>query len=209
MSDQNINLAEALARVMDSRLADVNTALPGEVTRYDRAAGVVDVRPMIRRAVPDVAGETVLEDLPVIPSVPVLWPSGGGCSLTLPLAVGDHVQILFNQRDLDHYRSSGGRLADPGVLSTLGLSGAVAIPCSIRGAVDADASHVLINLAGSSEVHVGGDSDAVALDSGVQAELVKIKSALDAVSNGGGALTGANTYTLIGSTDSAKLKVSG
>lgn len=217
-TDQRIDLAEALRRVVDSRLSDVNTALPGEVVRYDAGAEVVDVRPMIRRAVPDEDGETVLEDLPVIPSVPVSWPAAGGCAITFPISVGDHVQILFNQRDLDHYRASGGDLSDPGVLSTHGLSGAVALPVAIRGAVGADATHLKIVLSGSTEVHVGGDSDAAALSSLVDALVDAICTSAVGTSDGGAlfqtnikaalALAGINTA---GAADmsSAILKTSG
>lgn len=167
MTDREITLEEALTRILDSRLADVHTALPGRVESYDASAETVDVRPLIRRAVPDADGETVLEDLPVIPSVPVLWPGAGGCFITFPLAVGDDVEIVFQERDTDQYRASG-NLADPGVLATHGLSGAMAIPCAVREAVGADATHVKIVLPGGKELHVGGDSDAAALASRVK-----------------------------------------
>lgn len=213
MSDQRIDLAEALRRILDSRLADVHVALPGKVTRYDLAGGVVDVQPMVRRAVPDQDGETVLEDLPVVPSVPVCFPSGGGCSISFPIAVGDHVQILFNERDLDRYRASGGDLSDPGVLSTHGLSGAVALPVSIKEAADADGTHVKVALSGSKELHVGGDSDAAALASKVK-ELEAwaeghIHTTTATVGTGSVGVISIPTSTASLSYDSAKLKVDG
>jgi hypothetical protein len=58
-------------------------------------------------------------------------------------------------------------------------------------------------------IAIAGDTDSSALTSKVDAEFVKVASALTAVSAGGGALTGANTYTAPVSVASTKLLLGG
>jgi len=178
---ERITPAETLRRVLDARLTDLHTALPGRVRSYDAATQTADIEPMIKRGVPTGGeeDEVVLEALPVLPSVPVLFPSGGQCFVTFPLAVGDPVLIVFSERDTSHYRATGA-VADPGVPTMHGLSGAVAIPCAFgpRSAAMSGVSSAdlvvgrvngLANLtikSGSAEF--GGSSDSVALASRVK-----------------------------------------
>lgn len=48
---------------------------------------------------------------PVLSNVPVFINSGGAGSITFPIAVGDPCLILFNDRDIDNWFSSGGAAA--------------------------------------------------------------------------------------------------
>jgi hypothetical protein len=209
-SDKSVDLAELLRRVLEARLLDLHVALPGRVERYDAAQEVADVRPMLRRAIPSAeTGEAVLETLPVIPSVPVCWPSGGGCAMTFPLAVGDPVELVFQDFDLDAYRRSGGDLSDPGVRSAHGLSGAVAIPCAVSGPVGADASHVKIVLGAGVQLRVGGSSDAAALASKVDALQTAYNSHTHSGVTAGGGTSGAVSTPSALTFASARIKVDG
>jgi len=208
-SDSDVSLAEVLRRVLESRLAEVHVALPGKVERYDSAREVADVRPMLRRAIPDENGEAFLETLPVIPSVPVAWPAGGGCAVTFPLAVGDHVEIVFQDFDVDQYRRTSGALSDPGVRASHGLSGAVAIPSAVNAPVGAHASHVKVVLGAGKELHVGGDTDAAALASQVKALETAINSHTHSGVTTGGGTSGTISTPIVKTYDSAKLKLGG
>lgn len=44
---------------------------------------------------------------PVLTDCPVFFPTGGGASLTMPVAAGDECLVLFNDRDLDNWFTAG------------------------------------------------------------------------------------------------------
>ena len=223
---ERITPAETYRRILDARLTDLHTALPGRVRAYDAATQTADIEPMIKRGVPTGGeeDEVALEALPVLPSVPVLFPSGGQCFVTFPLAVGDPVLLVFSERDTSHYRATGA-VADPGVPTMHGLSGAVAIPCAFgpRSAAMSGVSATdlvvgrangLANItvkAGTTEV--GGSTHPVPLDTSLQAELTKIATAFSTFVPGSGGANFPNPYggptNPKGSTASSRLKVGG
>jgi len=117
------SLATAVKKAITFSLTDVNTCLPGRIEKYDYAKQKADVKPLIKKLYVD--GTT--EALPVIVNVPVVWPRGGGGSLTFPLEKGDGVLLVFSQRSLDTWLSKGGDTG-PGDPRKFDLSDAIAIP---------------------------------------------------------------------------------
>lgn len=91
--------ASAADLAFAARMAEVHTILPGRVVSYDSATQRVDVRPMVRRPVPRADGGVLLEELPIVRSVPVVLPGGGGFHVYIPLAAGDHVLLLCGDLD--------------------------------------------------------------------------------------------------------------
>lgn len=85
-----------------ARMAEVHTVLPGRVVAYDSTTQRVDVRPVVRRPIPRADGGVLLEELPVVRSVPIVLPGGAGFLLHIPLEAGDHVLLLC--ADLDPAR---------------------------------------------------------------------------------------------------------
>lgn len=115
-------LDEVIDRAFDSRLSGVWTALPGRVKAFDAATSTCTVQPFPSMFL---AGEAVV--IPEIADVPVTYPSGGGSSITWPLAAGDVVLLLFSTLPLARYREDG---ADGNPVETRrqDLSDAWAIP---------------------------------------------------------------------------------
>lgn len=120
--------AEVLARALESRLADVWTGLPGEVTSYDPATRTAEIRPLVSRMSRDADGEPVPEDLPILPSVPVLFLRAGGCLISMRPQAGDTGLLLFCSLDPSGWRANGNATAplDHGKLH--GLGSAVFLP---------------------------------------------------------------------------------
>lgn len=104
------------------------TGCPGRVQRYDAATQTADVVPLVRHPVPQPDGSYTMEDLPVVPSVPVLMLRSGRMFFAPPLAPGDTVQLLVNTSAIGHWRAGAGDVTDPGDLRRQHLSHAVAIP---------------------------------------------------------------------------------
>ena len=149
-------LAEALAEIFDSWMVDMHTALPGRVESYDPAAQTADVLPMVRRAREREDGSVATEDLPVLPSVPVAFPRGGGYFLSLPIQKGDFVMLVFQEASIDQFRKKG-ELTHPGDLRRHSLSAPVAYPglYPTNGKLaDAHASNVVLGKDGGSQIHI-------------------------------------------------------
>lgn len=174
------SLAELLRLFGDETSAAIRVALPAKVVKYDRATQRADVVPVVREAVPNRDGSVVLEDLPIIPNVPVAWIRGGGYWMQLPLAVGDHVDLIFQDVDFSRWRESGA-LSDPGDLRRHDLSYPIAYPCIAPDAAALDeigADEAVLD--GPTLIRLGGPSaDYVALAAKVDAELAAIKDYID------------------------------
>ena len=122
--------------IIRDELMDLHTCMPAEIVGVrdgKDARQFVDVLPTLQRVVIDADGLPQNEAYPVIPMVPVGYPQGGGFFVSLPLAVGDIVLLVFAERSLDAWIESarhGSRAAVvPGDVSTHTLQGAIALPC--------------------------------------------------------------------------------
>jgi len=96
--------------LINDRLKDVHTALPARVLSFDAATQTASVQTGIKRLFIDNAGENETirpENLPVINNVPVIFPKGGGYSLTFPVAAGDECLLIFVERGLDTWHDTG------------------------------------------------------------------------------------------------------
>lgn len=124
-------LAETMRRAIEGAGLDLHVALPAVVERYDAATQRADLRPATPRILPGADEDEdpdVLETLPVLPAVPVLWPRGGGYYLHMPIAPGDSVLVVVCEQDLSAWLRTGDPEADPGNPRRHDLSGAVCIP---------------------------------------------------------------------------------
>ena len=131
MSEDSPDLVDLL-EVFERRLLDsIHTALPGRVESYDPATQRADVQPLIRQRVPKAdtdQQEWVYEDLPLIPSVRVIHPRGGGAFVHLPIATGDTVLLVFCETGIGHWEAGNGDMSDAGDERRHHLAHAVAIP---------------------------------------------------------------------------------
>jgi hypothetical protein len=119
-------------------LGDLHVAMPGRVRIYNAASQTADVIPCVRGWIVGADEETVHEELPIIPNVPIAWTRGGGFSLSFPLrgdgwngenSLGDHVWLVFNECCIAQWRQSG-TLSNPGDLSRSSISYPFAIPAA-------------------------------------------------------------------------------
>lgn len=188
-----ITLEEVMQEVLDSRLSDVHTALPGRVERYDATKQVADVRPMVRAAAEAPDGSVVTRSFPVLVSVPVAFLSGGGFFLSLPLAVGDTGLLIFSELPFDRWRATG-QESHPADVRRHHVTSAIFMPCVrpaaaaltepniATDAVFGKTGSAVIHLKPSGEVHLGAAtaSDFVALAALVKARLDAIQTKFDA-----------------------------
>jgi hypothetical protein len=130
VGDRAPSLAQVLGSAMAAGLAERRTATVGRIVRYDAAKQQADVQPLIRQAYLDEAEGRQVEQLPVVPSVPVLCLGGGGYRLTFPIRAGatdgDTCLLVFADASLDKWLAGTGAEVDPEV-DEPSLADAVAI----------------------------------------------------------------------------------
>lgn len=105
-------MAEVILAAIESRLMEVHTGIPAKVTRYDAAKQLIDAAPLIKTRFFNENGESIVEALPVVTNVPVIFPGSGNFGMTFPVAVGETVWLAFSEASLDKWKSQGGTV-DP------------------------------------------------------------------------------------------------
>lgn len=97
-----------LEQFFTSRETSLWTAMPAIVQQFDPVAMTVDATPSIK-------GKQVLEDgtvqlvtMPTLLDCPVVFPHGGGASITFPIKPGDECLVVFASRDIDLWWQNGG-----------------------------------------------------------------------------------------------------
>jgi len=101
-------LAEVLASERKTLNEQLRVALPGIIQSFDPDAVTAVVQPAIRYIERDNNGNKVTQDYPLLVDVPVVFPRGGGCTLTFPVKEGDECLVIFADRCIDFWWQSGG-----------------------------------------------------------------------------------------------------
>jgi hypothetical protein len=102
---------EALRLAMTGMRAAMWTALPGVVVSFntdDPGKVTAVIQPAIKGVRQKSDGSYEAVNLPVLPDVPVVFPRGGGCTLTFPIKAGDECLVVFSSRCIDAWWQSGG-----------------------------------------------------------------------------------------------------
>lgn len=101
-------LAEVLASERKVLSEQMRVALPSIIQSFDPDAVTAVVQPTIRYIERDNDGNTSTQDYPLLVDVPVIFPRGGGCTLTFPVSAGDECLVIFADRCIDFWWQSGG-----------------------------------------------------------------------------------------------------
>jgi hypothetical protein len=99
---------EALRTTQDAHQSGIWTALPGVIQSFNAGAATVTVQPAIQGQFRGRDGTTTSRDMPLLVDVPVVFPRGGGVTLTFPIAVGDECLVVFASRCIDGWWQQGG-----------------------------------------------------------------------------------------------------
>ncbi|MBU9819913.1 translation initiation factor IF-2 [Rahnella sp. BCC 1045] len=96
--------AQAIA---DSISNQIRVAMPGIIQSFDPVTVTCSVLPAIKGSDASTTG-TESADLPLLVDVPVVFPRGGGVTLTFPVKTGDECLLIFSDRCIDFWWQSGG-----------------------------------------------------------------------------------------------------
>ncbi|SSG07753.1 putative bacteriophage protein [Klebsiella pneumoniae] len=99
---------QADAQLAQAIMSAMRVAMPGIIQSFDPDAVTAVVQPAIKGAEQDESGAEVSVNLPLLVDVPVVFPRGGGCTLTFPVKAGDECLVIFADRCIDFWWQSGG-----------------------------------------------------------------------------------------------------
>lgn len=102
------DLAETFKSERETTKNQIRVALPGIVQSFDPDAVTAVVQPAIRSVEIDNDGNRVTKPYPLLVDVPVVFPRGGGCTLTFPVKAGDECLVIFADRCIDFWWQNGG-----------------------------------------------------------------------------------------------------
>lgn len=98
----------AMQAIVKGNRAGIWTALPAILQSYDPAKRTCTAQPAIQAQVLSQQGQWTFINLPICVDCPVMFPAGGGFSLTFPLAAGDEGLLVFSSRCIDSWWQNGG-----------------------------------------------------------------------------------------------------
>lgn len=200
------SLAQLLKQAIENRLLDMHTALIARVESYDAAKQQVNVSPVLKRAIKSVTHEVILEQLPVLSDVPVLFPRAGGFFISFPIQPGDFVQIVFNEVSIEEWISTAATSVES--IERFSLQGAVAIPGVFPDSNPLSGAHEKNFVAGKDngvQLHIDSEkiclgsadaSEALAIASKVMEEFEKIRSAFNSHTHTGSSVSGGAVTTI-------------
>jgi len=153
-------LSEPIRNALRDFSSRTHVCLPARVEKYDHTQQRVEVKPLLRRAYAD----GVVEPMPVVVNVPLIWPRSGGAQMTFPVKKGDTVMIVMADRSIDRWLSQGGEVT-PDDRRQHDLSDAIAVPglipfADFDGPVESSENNedVLLRYA-ESKVRIKSDGD--------------------------------------------------
>ncbi|WP_432321922.1 Gp138 family membrane-puncturing spike protein [Yersinia enterocolitica] len=95
-------LAETLRTLQSSVSSQLRVSMPGIVQSFDADNVTCDIQIGIKG---ESGGEST--NLSVLTSVPVVFPRGGGVTMTFPIKAGDECLLVFGDRCIDFWHQSG------------------------------------------------------------------------------------------------------
>lgn len=99
---------QADAQLAQAIMSAMRVSIPGIIQSFDPDAVTAVIQPAIKGVEHDASGAEVSVNLPLLVDVPVIFPRGGGCTLTFPVKEGDECLVIFADRCIDFWWQSGG-----------------------------------------------------------------------------------------------------
>lgn len=106
--ERNATPVEVLRTALDGRQAAIWTALPCIVNTFDPVAMTLTAQPTSLIPYRNPSGKLELLQMPLLLDCPVMFPGGGGVTLTFPVKQGDECLMVFASRCIDSWWQSGG-----------------------------------------------------------------------------------------------------
>lgn len=177
-----VKLEDVVAEGIRAKIACIHTAAPGTIQKYDRDNQSASVQLVVRgRRIDQRTRERSTYVHRPIVNVPVVFPGGGGSSLTFDLKKGDPVLVIFAERDISRWLAGGAQDVEPVDPRRHALGDAFCIPqvYPLAG-LERDPNAVLegATVLFGDDIRMGSAlaNDFIALSSKVEAHLAAVQS---------------------------------
>lgn len=158
----NQDLDDVLMGLKEFIFSNLNCVQIGKVASFDPAKNTAEVEIQFKAQTED----GTLVDYPLLVDVPIFILSGGGAYIDMPVTAGDYCVILFNDRDIDTWWSSG-NVKQPNSKRAHSLADGIALvgitPQSKVYALDGEKLRIQaegkILQANAEEIHLNGDGE--------------------------------------------------
>ncbi|WP_192072895.1 Gp138 family membrane-puncturing spike protein [Pantoea agglomerans] len=100
--------SQAYKALSDSIFSMLRVSMPGIIQSFDSIACTCTVQPAISGQVADELGNFKSQPMPLLLDVPIVFPRGGGCTITFPVKAGDECLVIFSDRCIDFWWQNGG-----------------------------------------------------------------------------------------------------
>ncbi len=108
VNEQTGEIDQLLEAHGDNLSTNLRVAMPGTIKSFDPNTVTCTVQPAIKGAITGQTGKVSSVKLPLLVDVPVIFPRGGGITLTFPIRAGDECLVVFADRCIDFWWQSGG-----------------------------------------------------------------------------------------------------
>ncbi|BDH45766.1 hypothetical protein TUM12370_18100 [Salmonella enterica subsp. enterica serovar Choleraesuis] len=85
----------------------LHVAMPGVIQSFDPERVTAVIQPAVKGYETDAHGKKQSVTMPLLVDVPVVFPRGGGCTLTFPVRKGDECLLIFSDKCIDFWWQSG------------------------------------------------------------------------------------------------------
>jgi hypothetical protein len=191
-----------LPNILDSHgrllLESLWVSLPATVESYDSENQTVNAQPLVKKRFVTEEGVLVVERLPVVPMVPVIYQGSSRGRLTTPPARGDGCLLVFTSCSLDRWISHGTEV-DPEDDRRGDLTDAFAILGVVSPSRVTDPAHATAVVLQGDDVRLG-DSTASGTDArvAIRSDLQALKDAIsDAATDVDGAILKASLVSAL------------
>lgn len=119
---------EGLRLALEGNQSGLWTAMPAIVQSVDLTKMTIVAQLAIQGRYEDQQGNIQWVNISKVSDVPIVFPSAGGFTITMPIAAGDEVLVIFASRCIDAWWQSGGYSNKPLEFRMHDLSDGFAIP---------------------------------------------------------------------------------
>jgi hypothetical protein len=169
MTSEKKPFDQSIGEIIESRLADLHTSMPGQIMSFDSATQTATIQPCLQRKY---QGEDDAVNLPSIEDVPVHFVGSGDYWITTPVEVDSFVWLVFSERAIDKWLDLGG-VVDPAKSRKFDLSDCFAI-----AGVNPDSSKLS-----------GFDDSSITIRNRANDVLIKVGDSEIKIETGGGYIT--------------------
>ncbi len=166
-SERAPTTGEVIRHHLDMKSAEMRFCRPAVVTKWDPDKQRVSVKVLVKEARVDEDGTRVVESMPVLPGIPLMFPGAGPFRITFPISDGNLTaegtkipatigKLTFSDASLDKWLTGDGSEVDPEADHKFMLADAIFEPgLSTFGAPlkDVPRDHTTMGIDGGLQIH--------------------------------------------------------